>query len=139
MANAQQVLDGAMQSGSRAITFSNGAIMIAESLSFETEVSMAEDRTITGAPGRTRATAGWTTGKITAQIASSTITATNRPSFGDTFTITGATADANYSDILFWVSAPVPYEEDNDPTTIRKAEISYRRCVSGSVSKSGTW
>lgn len=139
MSQAQQVLDGAMQSGSRVITFSNGAVMIAESLSFETEVSTAEDRTITGAPGRTRKTAGWTTGKITAQIASSTIALTNRPSFGDTFTITGATADLNYTDILFYVDAPVPYEENNDPTTIRKAEISYRRCVSGSITKVGSW
>lgn len=128
-----------MQSGSRVITFSNGAVMIANSLKFDTETAEASDHAITGAPGRTRTTALWTTGNITAQIASSTIALTNRPSFGDTFTITGATADPNYSDILFYVNKPVPYEEDSEPTTIRMAEISYRRCVSGAITKVGSW
>lgn len=127
-----------MQSGSRTITFSNGCVAVTENFSFETEVSKAEDRTSTGAPGRTRLTAGWTEGKCTIQLPS-TITASTRPSFKDTFTVTGATTDANYSDFLFFVSAPVPYEEDNDPTTIRKAEVSFRRCVSGSITTSGTW
>lgn len=127
-----------MQSGSRILTFSNGCIAETTQFSFETEVSKAEDRSVAGAPGRTRLTAGWTEGKCTIKLPAA-IALTSRPSFGDTFTVTGATADANYTDILFYVSAPVPYAEDNDPGSIRMAEISYRRCVSGTVTKVGSW
>lgn len=134
---AQIVIDGAQQYGTRTLTFSSGCVAVCEDFSFETPVSIAEDKLATGAPNRSRMTAGITTGKGTIQIPG-TIAASNRPAFGSTFTVTGATTDPNYSDFTFVVSKCPDYEESNDPTAIRKCPIEFRRVVN-SITTSGTW
>lgn len=138
MSQAQQVIDGAQQSGSLVLTFDNGCVATTESISFATDTSVAEDRTSTGAPSRTRITAGWTTGTCVIQIPG-VIATTNRPKFGSTFTITGALTDPNYSDMLMYVSKPVDFEADNSPDSMRKATVEFRKCISGSITTSGTW
>lgn len=127
-----------MQSGSRTLTFSNGCVAITENFQFSTDVAVAEDRTGSGAPQRTRLTAGWTTGTCTIQLPG-TIATTNRPIFGSEFTVSGATTDPNYTDFTFYVSKPPDYEEDNSETSIRKANIEFRIRKSGSITTSGTW
>lgn len=138
MSQPQAVIDGALQSGTFQLTFDNGCVATTENFSFNTETTTAEDRTATGAPQRTKITAGWATGTCVIQLPG-TIAATNRPKFGSTFTVTGAQTDPNYTDMLFYVSEPPAFEADNDPSTIRKATINFRICKSGTITTSGTY
>lgn len=137
MANPMSVIDGAHQYGSRTITFSNGCVAIMEDFKINTGATKAEDRTATGAPQRMRLTRERYTGTGTLQLPS-TISATSKPKFGDTFTVTASTFDSNYDNILFVVDKPMEYDESNDAGAIRKGPCTFTEVISGSVTTSST-
>lgn len=110
------VLDGGMPYGTATVTI-NSVTYIADDINITRAVDAANDRKATGAPNRSRYTAGFDTLSMTLQ--SPTGDPAGFPQFGGTFT---ATFDSNYG-VETWVIDPVNIQQTNDPTQIRKLPI----------------
>lgn len=116
------ILDGSPGYGSRLLTFSTAGAYLAENISISRPFSEATDLKTTGEPNRSRYTQGKATMTATLQAPSG---ASGWPQAGETFT---ATFDSNYGAetyVVMWV----PYEETNDPGSLRKINIEARKVI----------
>lgn len=110
-----------MAYGSRTITI-NGTAYIVNNIRISRPVTEALDRDTLGSPARARRTHDLSSLSGELQLATS---ATTRPKFGDTWSMT---VDSNYGSET-WVLDPVEYEEDNGPGNIRSVSISAKKVL----------
>ena len=120
------VLDGSPGYGSRVLTFSTSGAYIAENIDVQRPVSTASDRHTDGTPNRSRYVVDFISGTCTLQAPSG---ASGWPQFGETFV---TTFDSNYGAETF-VIMPVPYAETNDPSTLRKINVTFRKVNTGTI------
>lgn len=120
------VIDGGMPYGTQIITASNGQSYTLDNFTVSRASTVATDNKNTGAPNRWRETAGFDTWSGTLQAPT---TAAGYPKFGDTFSLT---VDDNYGSEL-WTFSPVNYDASNDPSQIRKINVSGRKVYNGAV------
>lgn len=114
------VLDGSPGYGSRVITFATAGAFIAENIDIQRPVSTARDRKTSGEPNRSRYTVDFISLTATLQAPAGS---SGWPQFGDTFT---DTFDTNYGAETF-ILMPPPYAETNDPSTLRKINITCQK------------
>lgn len=126
MAVPISVIDGAHSYGTQLITFSASGAYIADNFTINRGVSVAQDRTRTGAPQRQRMTADFDTFSATLQAPSGSA---GWPQFGETFTLT---CDDKYGAELFVIDPP-QVEYNNDATAIRKIPVTGHKVYNGSV------
>lgn len=117
------IIDGAAPYGSVTLTFSSGAILIADSFNIDQPYSEATDNTVNATPNRARWTRQRITGTATLQSPSGT---SGRPKPGETFSVL---FDDNFGSVTF-VVIDVPYSADNSETSMRKFTIGFREVIS---------
>jgi hypothetical protein len=120
MAIPGSVIDGSPGYGSRVLTFSTAGAFLAENIDIQRPVSTASDRKTDGTPNRSRYTVDFIQMTATLQAPAGSA---GWPQFGETFT---AIFDANYGSETF-ILMPAPYAESNDPSTLRKINITARK------------
>lgn len=114
------VIDGTPGYGSKVITFSNAGAFLAENITPSRPVQTARDRTTNGAPQNSRYTRDFESFTAVLQAPA---TFGGWPQFGERATVT---LDDNYGPEI-WILMPPEVPLSNDPSTLRKINITMHK------------
>ena len=119
------VLDGTQPYGSFTATIGGKGPFIFDSFAVDRPTTVAEDRDEMGGPQRWRATVGFDTATAVVQALGNV---NDMPQFGGT--IDALIVDGNYG-AEQWCVMNVPVELSNDPSVIRKLNLTFRKVYNG--------